>query len=188
MLQGIVDMAADDAEEPHVPVQFALDMQMDGLLLSEHLATIRGSGQTVSWVYLNPPFDSYKKFADVAFRAFKDNEFDGLIFLAKGNTLWCDYVQDFLQQWPHAKFDIGHQKFEDYEGKSPFVVSIGVVHKIKNVIQDICTHGGGGGGSGSSGGGGSGSGRIFGGGGSSRSFPHGKETDGRFFQKVSPGK
>ena len=38
---SIVDMAADDAEEPHVRVQFPLDLHKDGLLLSKHLAEIR---------------------------------------------------------------------------------------------------------------------------------------------------
>ena len=66
VLQGIVDMAAYDAEEPHVRVQFPLDLHKDGLLLSKHLAEkIRLICLITVWVYLNPPFRTSQVHAEL---------------------------------------------------------------------------------------------------------------------------
>ena len=110
-----------------VDAEFCIDEKANGLCLRDHLRRFKRKGL---WVYLNPPFQHYAKFALVAFTALECGEIEGLILLCKETMITTTtYMMDALAKFRHIAFHVGPQRFEDYDKISPWPVSLCVFHQ-----------------------------------------------------------
>ena len=104
-------MCSNRANHPWIAVEFPIDEQQDGLLLQDHLKRINRMGL---WLFVNPPFNLYHKFATTAMQAFLGSYVVGVIFLVYGKQLTMmeqrlakRHVQ--LQEWEQQLMSVSVQ-------------------------------------------------------------------------------